>query len=250
MRNLIYIDKFFGWFIGNFDNNQSHRHYAIQLSIPIDSPLTIHSNNQEIITTSPVLIQPNVPHKISSSTNHFLVLLNPASTIGHYWRKSTKDKICEFALAPANDLQCFLANTDVTRSNPTDLKVEINRILKSYDCYCGSLLHQSDERINEALSFLQTNATKVVSLEEIAQHCNMSPSRFLHLFKEQTGITYRRSQLWAKLIIAIQLLGTQTLTEIAHLAGFSDSAHFSRTFKESFGFSPHGFLKISQFIQA
>lgn len=250
MKNLIYIDQDFGWFIGNFDRNQRHKHYAIQLSIPIGSPLTIQSSKGKIITELPILIQPNITHQITSKTNHFLVLLNPASTIGHFWKKSTDSGIGEFEGSPATDLQKILNTGNRARLNPVDLKMEINKLLKSYDCHCGTLLHHSDERINKALSFLKENATRVVPLEEIADNFHMSPSRFRHLFKEQTGITYRRSQLWTRLILAIQSLGTQTLTKIAYSAGFSDSAHFSRTFKENFGFSPQEFLKISQFIQA
>ncbi|TGL76672.1 helix-turn-helix domain-containing protein, partial [Leptospira yasudae] len=34
----------------------------------------------------------------------------------------------------------------------------------------------------------------------------------------------------------------KSITEAAHAAGFSDSAHFTRTFKENFGFVPSLFF--------
>ena len=126
---------------------------------------------------------------------------------------------------------------------------DLNSIITEYDCFCSSAIHKGDERMNIALEFLTANSEQIVPVEDVANHCNLSSSRFLHLFKEQTGITYRRAQLWNKLMKGITQFGKVSLTEIAHCNGFSDSAHFSRTFKENFGFSPRDFLKISQFVQ-
>ncbi len=65
------------------------------------------------------------------------------------------------------------------------------------------------------------------------------------------GIPIRRYVLWERLLLAIQqLTGGVTLTEAAHWAGFSDSAHFSRTFTRMFGLSPSLLTKNSQFVQA
>ena len=48
MTNTIHINKDFGWFIGGFDNNQKHRHYALQLSIPLDGHITIFTSESII----------------------------------------------------------------------------------------------------------------------------------------------------------------------------------------------------------
>ncbi|MBL6448238.1 helix-turn-helix transcriptional regulator [Fulvivirga sp. 29W222] len=246
MFNATYIEKDFGWFVGTFDNNQKHQHYAIQLSIPINAPISILTDLGEITTNKPILIKPSMVHQIVSNSAHFVFLVNPASTIGHFWNKSSRDEITEFTDPPATELQNILRNKT---SNSAKLQTKINEQIKSYDCRCSSFLHQGDARIDAALNFLKENTDRVVSLEEVSEHCHISPSRFLHVFKEQTGITYRRAQLWSKLVYALQHMGSRSLTEAAHSAGFSDSAHFSRTFKENFGFSPRDFLKLSRFIQ-
>lgn len=245
MKNQIHIDKDFGWFIGGFDNNQEHRHYALQLSIPLDGRITISSSQKTIKSDKPVLIKSNVLHQVSSENQHFLLLVNPASTIGHYWNQLSNSEIKEISNEPTTKLRDLIMGHDQNISLISDL----NSIISKYDCFCSSAIHKGDERINSALLYLTTNSEKIVPLEEIANHCNLSSSRFLHLFKEQTGITYRRAQLWNKLMQGITHFGKMPLTEIAHYNGFSDSAHFSRTFKENFGFSPRDFLKISQFVQ-
>ena len=245
MKNRIHIDRDFGWFIGDFDNNQKHKHYAIQLSIPLESSITISGDTKTITSEVPILIQLNVVHQIVSNSRHFLLLINPASTIGHFWNALVDCEIQEFNFSPATDLKEVLTDSNFGAQHIARL----NGIIKEHDCFCSSAIHQGDPRIDKALAYLAYNSERIVPLKEIANHCHLSPSRFIHLFKEQTGITYRRSQLWKKLINGLPLVGKKPFTEIAHDVGFSDSAHFSRVFKENFGFGPCDFLKLSQFVQ-
>ena len=64
----------------------------------------------------------------------------------------------------------------------------------------------------------------------------LSESRFLHLFSQELGITWRPYLLWRRMMCAIQaIINNSSATEAAHLAGFSDSAHLSRTFRTTFG---------------
>jgi len=60
-----------------------------------------------------------------------------------------------------------------------------------------------------------------------------------HLFKARMGVPVRRYVLWARLRGGLeQALAGASLTSAALEAGFSDSAHFSRTFREMFGIAP------------
>src|SRR3546814_5815939 len=50
------------------------------------------------------------------------------------------------------------------------------------------------------------------------------------------GMPFQRYVLWRRLLIAFDAIGGQhSATEAAHMAGFSDSAHFARTIKAMFG---------------
>lgn len=74
--------------------------------------------------------------------------------------------------------------------------------------------------------------------EAVAASLNLSEGRFLHLFREQMGIAWRPYLLWRRLLCAVRSMGRgASATEAAHEAGFSDSAHLSRTFRKSFGLS-------------
>ncbi len=247
--NLIHIDQNYQFFLGKFNNNKKHKHYAIQLSIPLRGGIHFLINDTEISTEQAVLIKPNIEHKIESEYEHLLILLNPASTVGHFWNRLVE---APFSTIESESIQLirkvgldYLSN----RCTAKELIQNINEIIYSLDCHCESFVHSGDIRIDKAILYLKQQYERVIPLEEVAAYCNLSSSRFLHLFKENTGISYRRAQLWSKLMAALPLMSKQSLTEIAHEVGFADSAHFSRMFKENFGFSPSAIVKLSQFIQ-
>jgi AraC-like DNA-binding protein len=104
-----------------------------------------------------------------------------------------------------------------------------------------------DFRIQQAIEVLKTD--QLISLANLADTVCLSESRLVHLFKEQVGIPTRQYALWNRLLTAITKLGQYNLTEAAHAAGFTDSAHFSKTFSRMFGVSPSLLTKNSQFIQ-
>lgn len=96
-----------------------------------------------------------------------------------------------------------------------------------------------DPRIAEAVAHLQAFPGDSNDLGQAAARARLSPSRFQHLFKEETGIPYRRYRLWTRMGAALKALRSgRSLTHAAHEAGFSSSAHFSTAFAEMFGLPP------------
>ena len=67
----------------------------------------------------------------------------------------------------------------------------------------------------------------------------LSPSRFRHLFVQQTGTSFRAYLLWMRINVAISaLMAGATWTEAAHAAGFTDSPHLIRSHRHMFGIEP------------
>ncbi|MCG6192345.1 helix-turn-helix transcriptional regulator [Leptospira sp. FAT2] len=95
-----------------------------------------------------------------------------------------------------------------------------------------------DSRIEKILPSLRTEMDEL-SLSEVANFAQLSPSRFRHLFKEETGISFSSYKLWLKTQKAVRLLITnKDIINAAHAGGFFDQPHFSRILKRSFGLSP------------
>ncbi len=77
------------------------------------------------------------------------------------------------------------------------------------------------------------------SLSELSRHLGLSLSRTTHFFSSAIGLSLKSYMLWQKSAAAAELfISPQSLTEVAHGAGFCDSAHLSRTWKNKFGTTP------------
>jgi AraC-like DNA-binding protein len=83
-----------------------------------------------------------------------------------------------------------------------------------------------------------------VSLNTLAVIAGMSPSRFMHVFTESVGVPLRRYILGRRLERAyVELLAGASVTAAAGIAGFSDAAHLTRTFRRILGFTPTELLQ-------
>jgi AraC family transcriptional regulator len=97
----------------------------------------------------------------------------------------------------------------------------------------------ADPRIAKAIAHIQSRLGGPLSLCDAAAAVHLSPSRFRHLFMEQTGSVFRAYVLWLRLNAAIRAaMAGRSWTVAAHEAGFADSAHLSRTFRRMFGIAP------------
>jgi AraC-like DNA-binding protein len=103
-----------------------------------------------------------------------------------------------------------------------------------------------DHRVKRVLRTLPTRLAEAeaVSLEAVAASVGLSPSRFLHLFTTSVGVPLRPYVLWLRLQCgARELAAGKSVAESAQTAGFSDAAHFTRTFRRMMGATPRQVLQ-------
>ncbi len=106
-----------------------------------------------------------------------------------------------------------------------------------------------DERIQQTITTIRKNIHQNFSASALATEVHLSEHRFLHLFKEQVGATLRQYILWLRLAAATQaFVEGKSSKEAAYEAGFSDPAHFSRTFLQMFGAQPSSYAAFKQFF--
>ncbi|WP_024509209.1 helix-turn-helix domain-containing protein [Bradyrhizobium sp. ARR65] len=96
-----------------------------------------------------------------------------------------------------------------------------------------------DPRVARAIAQIVRFSGEPVTAASCASEAGLSTSRFLHLFKEQTGISFRSFRAWKR---ARHLLhfANQDLN-LAHLAqdiGYPDSTHFSHSIRRFYGLKP------------
>jgi methylphosphotriester-DNA--protein-cysteine methyltransferase len=101
-------------------------------------------------------------------------------------------------------------------------------------------LSASFARIQEALAILRSRASSSTSAAQVAAAIGLSTPRFLHLFSEHVGTSFRRYRLWSPMLrVAQSVAAGQTLTRAASDAGFASPSHFSDAFRDLFGSQCH-----------
>lgn len=99
--------------------------------------------------------------------------------------------------------------------------------------------HAIDSRVALVVEKIKQTAEDNLSVDDLARLVNLSVPRLVQIFKKQTGVPMRRYRLWHRLfVIGLKMGAGSNLTEAAIEAGFTDSAHFSHTFKAMFGMTP------------
>lgn len=236
---MFHFDKNFGLFVGILTTNEFHKHYALQISVSVDSEMEITQKGELETLGDSFCIPSKIEHKLISEDTQLTILINPLSPLGHYLQlKHDKSNITPLDTELSKRLKTTLTNFKMNQIRFEEFCLLITNHLTEYKCSCEVENHSGDDRIIKALEFFEENFDNVYRLEEIAEITYLSPSRFLHLFKDKTGLSFRRYQLWNKIIKSLPHLAKKSITNTAHTFGFTDSSHYTRTFKETFGVTP------------
>ena len=239
-------------YVGMFPNNAEHRHHVLQIEIGINRSfrLQIDGANHEY---RGAIIAPNVPHRVDDHNEWQLMLhIDPESLAAKQLLKTCLEnrrfREIDFdsvkSLLPV--INTYVHCTQACREAKSLFNAIVSALLDS-----PVDPPPIDHRIKAALKKLRRLPIKKISAREISEAVCLSESRFVHLFKYQMGIPFRRYLLWLRLRDAVeQVFNGMSFTHAAHHAGFSDSAHLSRTFKQMSGMTLTDYLKNSQFIQA
>ncbi|MGZ5873583.1 MAG: helix-turn-helix domain-containing protein [Bradyrhizobium sp.] len=104
-----------------------------------------------------------------------------------------------------------------------------------------------DLRVVQAIAQIGGFSGDPVTAASCAAEAELSSSRFLHLFKQETGISFRSFRAWKR---ARHLLhfANQDLN-LAHLAqdiGYPDSTHFSHSIRHFYGLKPRAIFSGSR----
>ena len=102
-----------------------------------------------------------------------------------------------------------------------------------------------DARIARVVREIERQPDAFGRLQDAAALACLSPSRFRARFDAELGLPFRRYRLWRRMAAVMRMVAAGgTLTEAAHAAGFSSSAHLSSTFKRMFGLSASDLLAL------
>ena len=97
-----------------------------------------------------------------------------------------------------------------------------------------------DFYIQEAISYMEQNYQREVTVEEIANACQLNRSYFSKLFKQKKGCPPQEFLIRLRLSKAADLMRTTKVSigDISASCGYPNQLHFSRAFKQRYGMSP------------
>lgn len=208
-----------GWlvFSGTSGDTDPHSHLLAQLVVGRNNAAVTVSFPDKLQSANRVFIPSGVEHQLEYSADIVDILyIDP--TLSNISR-TADDHITQ---SIANNL------FDVTMERQGS-DFEIRQLSSS----------QVDPRVLRAQKFINEHLVEEIPMQKVADITNCSVSRLTVLMRQHTGLTFRQFVRWSRLSRAIlSLATTSSFTEAAHMGGFADAAHFSRTMREMFGVSP------------
>jgi len=212
-----------------------HAHRAAQLVLALETPFRMEAADAAEQEVSWAALAPQIAHRVRGENQriaHLFVDSGPRAW--HRWRSEGHQ-----AVPPSADLVEALRQAGRRGLD----RHEAERLARRWrDQSLPGLRVTGPEhpRIARAVARIEADpADPVLSHRVLAAEVHLSPSRFVALFREHTGMAVRNYVLWRRLLCAMEYIEAgHRVTEAAHHAGFADAAHLSRSFRKIMGAAP------------
>lgn len=213
-------------FRGQVGDNRLHSHWAAQLTISLDAELAVETASG-FQSARAFYFPSKTAHRLMSG-HVCSIYFDPLSeSVLETLDKATRDGRSGLSLdqLPA-ELRAIDASTDLAALLNSDI-FNARNMNASPEPRFQQVIEQIHARLSQ---------NRDIDRDALAELVNLSPTRFSHWFVERTGVPLRSYKKWFKLRVAMDaLLEGKNPMEAAMVAGFSDLAHMSREFSDSFG---------------
>lgn len=225
---------------GSHVDHDLHAHFAIQVSISLQRPISFRSSRfARKHLSDGWLIASDQPHLMQGEGAELTIVLDPLSFNGRRLAARLGDAGA-LALSPAESKRVrkeFESGLAVGWSGET-VRAAADRVIRLLSP--ASINPRGlDPRVQSVVNDLNLDSSENVRLQDLAAKVGLSESRLAHLFRRDVGIPMRQYRLSLRTQEAVaQISNGRSLTDSAHIAGFADSAHFCRICRRMFGSSP------------
>jgi AraC family transcriptional regulator len=247
-RSLVAAGRIHSWQAGSLWIGQGrgrsawHAHHAHQVALALEGAFHFRTDKKAPWTEYRAAIVPShCPHEFElDGATVAQLFVEPESRAGRALsRRFARDAVS--ALPPAVAEPSARQLLEALRSN-ADGQAMTARARAAVNALAGTDagdVAAGDARVAQALEHIRRHIRSPLSLADAAAAATLSPSRFRHLFAEETGTSFRAYLLWLRINVAIDAaMAGASWTEAAHAAGFADSSHLSRTHRRMFGIEP------------
>jgi AraC-like DNA-binding protein len=221
-----------------------HAHFAAQITVALERPFRVRLDaGSPWISTQAAIFAPNQMHQLDCG----------GAMLAHLFVDSPQcrqaiSSVCDAGYCQGPEFSEVMAALQTARQSRLDIDAAERAAKRWLDCAVPQAVEPAalDPRISAALAWIGDHPGETVTGESLAVQAHLSESRFTHLFRQQTGLPLSRYLLWSRLLWAVEAVaGGEDLTAAAHIAGFADLAHMSRTFRGTFGVVPSELRKMT-----
>jgi AraC-like DNA-binding protein len=191
-----------------------------------------------------LVVPPNLRHTIASDHRSAICLVIEPESV----RAGAMEALAERLSGPERPLFVHRIRQAYAQLRQRQCRGDIGSSEFDAMCFCVALPPRIlDPRVIRAIAQIGRFSGEPVTAASCATEAGLSASRFLHLFKQQTGISFRAFRAWKR---ARHLLhfANQDLN-LAHLAqdiGYPDSTHFSHSIRRFYGLKPRAIFSGSR----
>lgn len=232
-------------YIGLLGRPQVREFGALTMYIALDDAFQIQVAGGEWASARMFVVAPDTPHRITSTDRLIGLFLIEPETVNL--------DLLPLWLQPSNSaLQCLPALEQVCSAFQSlrNKQVNVAGVKDNVDeFFLGQSLaiRRLDARMEAIVDKINLDSCGLTSAEGCAKQVNLSFSRFLHLFRDDVGTTFRSFRAWKRARNFLCHVDKPcSLTDIALDIGYPDSSHFSHTVRRYWGLTPKDILAGSR----
>ena len=255
MAEPVSTAQYFPWeggaiFLGKAGAFPAHTHQAIQICFLFEGRIRLRTTNDDPWSDYALAVIPSQhSHGMDGARVHYgaTLFVEPETREGRALteRYLQHGVISNVDRAPVDAILLELRDAFLGRRGRPAIVGLAHRVVHSLTQHSEPSV-KSDERILRAVRFVNDHLSSSITLKQVAGVACLSPSRFRHLFAEQTGMGLRQYILWRRFVsVWERRMNGESLSTAAHAAGFADSAHLARTSRRMIGIPP-SLLEISE----
>lgn len=239
--SLLYLWESRTLFLGRLLEPLQLSQAAATFIISLDEPLHVHADSSGFRCQS-ILLPPGYSVSINSGDSCVAnCYLDPFGEDFHLLRQRMRQSRGRVACSIDNEVELIAQFRAMHRRAPSSAEgyAEVDSIIRPAD----RPPYFVDPRIERTIDLIKKTVGENLSVAQLAEHVSLSAPRLTQLFRQQIGVPIRRYRQWHRLYVtATGVAAGLSLTDASVAAGFTDSSHFSHTFRDMLGMKPSEIL--------
>lgn len=223
---------------GTFGDVALHHHPAVQISIGLCAPMSVHTASGAQLPCRLVVIASGAKHALHTGDSPAVsTYLRPDAGAGAQLNALCRNRGGSDRVWAVEPDAGFIEEV-AERFSADGLDRAVDMVLAQVlpTATDGTTTHP---QLRAAVDLLQARIPRATDLASVARAVALSPDYLGRLFTRKTGTSFSATVRWLRLVAALDhLAGGASVTDAAHRAGFADGAHATRTCRELTGAAP------------